>query len=100
MHRKWDDQDFQRDLRNEKYDFDICKNLDGTVAVLVAVENELKLMTPKDVLGMVAVNFKMPGFVNFHLLNPTYNDERKKAKALARTKSMVTTARRYSKVFL
>jgi len=99
MHRKWDDQDFQRDLRNEKYDFDICKNLDGTVAVLVTVENELKLMTPKDVLGMVAVNFKMPGFVNFHLLNPTYNDERKKAKALARTKSMVTTARRYSKVF-
>ena len=101
MHRKWDDQDFQRDLRNEKYDFEICKNLDGTVAVLVLVENELKLMTAKDVLGMMAVNLKMPGFVNFRLLKPTYNDGRKKALAEAaklRAKTMLTTARKSATV--
>jgi hypothetical protein len=98
--RMWDDPIFQRELQQEKYYFDLCRNYDGKVGVLVVVENELTLLSPKQLLGMLAVNMKMPGFVNFSLLKPTFNQERKlkravaEAKSRARSMSMVTHIRR------
>ena len=98
----WDDDIFQREMRDEKYYFELCRNWDGKVAVLVAVENELKLLPPKEVLGMLAVNMKMPGFVKFSLLKPTFNAERKHRRALAeaklRVKSMTVGQRRVTSV--
>jgi hypothetical protein len=69
------------------YYFDLCKNWDGKVAVMVVVENELKLLTPKSVLGMLAVNAKIPGFVNFCLLKSTFAEERRQKKAVNEAKS-------------
>ena len=98
--RMWDDPIFQRELQQEKYYFDLCRNYDGQVGVLVVVENELTLLSPKQLLGMLAVNMKMPGFVKFCLLKPTFNQERKlkravaEAKSRARSMSMVSHNRR------
>jgi hypothetical protein len=75
--RSWDDAEFQRELKQDHYYFDLCKSWDSMISVLVTVERELKLMTPKHVLGLMAVNLKMPGFVNFSLMKPTYNAEKK-----------------------
>ena len=70
--------------------------------MLVAVENELQLLPPKQVLGMLAVNIKMPGFVKFSLLKPTFNAERKQRRALAeaklRAKSIAVVQRRVASV--
>jgi hypothetical protein len=85
--RMWDDVHFLREMREEMYYFDLCKNWDGKVAVMVVVENELKLLTPKSVLGMLAVNAKMPGFVNFCLLKSTFAEERRQKKAVNEAKS-------------
>jgi hypothetical protein len=67
---------------------------------LVTVERELKLMTPKHVLGLMAVNLKMPGFVNFSLMKPTYNAEKKQRRALnearLRAKTVTIVNRRLS----
>jgi hypothetical protein len=99
--RMWDDPIFQRELQHEKYYFDLCRNYDGTVGVLVVVENELTLLSPKQLLGMLAVNMKMPGFVKFSLLKPTFNQERKlkravaEAKSRARSMAMVSHVRRH-----
>jgi hypothetical protein len=84
--RNWDDADFQREMREERYYFDLCKNGDGKVAVLVVVEKELKLLTPQTLLGMLAVNIKMPGFVNFSLLKSTFLEQRKLKKAVNEAK--------------
>jgi hypothetical protein len=100
--RLWDEDGFQREMRDEKYYFELCRNWDGKVAVLVAVENELQLLPPKQVLGMLAVNIKMPGFVKFSLLKPTFNAERKQRRALAeaklRAKSIAVVQRRVASV--
>jgi hypothetical protein len=84
--RLWDDVDFQREMRQEKYYFDLCRNWDGKVAVLVVVESELKLLAPKALLGMMAVNVKMPGFVNFSLLKSTFSEQRQRKKAMNEAK--------------
>jgi hypothetical protein len=84
--RIWDDVDFQREMREEKYYFDLCRNGDGKVAVLVVVENDLKLLTPKTLLGMLAVNNKMPGFVKFSLLKSTFQEQRRLKKAVNEAK--------------
>lgn len=84
--RLWDDVDFQREMRQEKYYFDLCRNWDGKVAVLVVVERELKLLAPKTLLGMMAVNVKMPGFVNFSLLKSTFTEQRQRKKAMNEAK--------------
>lgn len=100
--REWDDDVFQREMRDEKYSFELCRNWDGKVAVLVSVENEFKLLPPQQLLGMLAVNIKMPGFVKFSLLKSTFNAERKQKRALTeaklRAKSMAVSQRRVASI--